>query len=196
MWIQLEGQDSDSLVRDQTTVSLRGNFTDTVGIQVVLTETDSVSGVFRGCAKVDSMSIEGVSIAAVLGESLTVISNLDSTKFTKVLVGEEGVAEANRPLTPKEFALFQNYPNPFNATTQIRYHLPAISAQQPVVSLKIYNIAGQEVRTLVEEKQSPGFYSVLWEGRDKRAQEVASGVYFCRLSMGNLHLVRKMVILR
>ncbi len=98
------------------------------------------------------------------------------------------------------YELGQNYPNPFNATTVIRYHLPAVSGQQSAVSLKIYNILGEEVRTLIESKQKPGEYQVVWDGRDDSGNHVASGIYICRLKAENRKLkaemTRKMVVLR
>ncbi len=87
MYIQLEGQDSDSICVDQTTVAITSNFT-TQYISVALTETDSVSGIFRGTALIDTVSVEGVSIGATVGETITITSDVDSTKFTTVLVGE------------------------------------------------------------------------------------------------------------
>jgi len=196
MYIQLEGLDSDSLSCDQTTVTLRGNLTDTTGIQVMLTETDTTTGIFRGIAQIDSISIEDLSIEAVVGETLTVISNVDSTQFVTVLVGKEGIQEGNISPIPKEIALFQNYPNPFNVTTLIRYHLSAVRGQPTAVTLKVYNLLGREVITLVDKKQKPGKYEVSWDGRNRSAEEVASGIYFYRLSARDFHRVRKLVILK
>jgi len=194
MYFQLEGEDSDSFSQDQTTVSLRGNFTDITGIQVTLTETDTASGIFRGTATIDTISVEDVSIAAAVGETLTVSSDVDSTKFTTVLVGKEGIRERDKSSLPKEITLFHNYPNPFNSNTVISYQLSGIRPHR--TTLKIYNIFGQLIRTLVDEKQAPGYYSVLWDGRNKSAEEVASGVYLCRLLVWDFHQVRKMVILK
>jgi len=103
---------------------------------------------------------------------------------------------------PKSFALSQNYPNPFNPTTLIRYAIPAVSGavpstgQQSAFSLKIYNIGGQLVRTLVNREQAPGYYSVSWEGRDGLGKEVSSGIYFYRLQAGSYTEIKKMVLLK
>jgi len=97
---------------------------------------------------------------------------------------------------PKSFSLYQNYPNPFNPTTTIRYTIPAISDQQSAVSLKIYNILGQEVRIIVNKKQVPGYYSVSWDGRDSKGKEVSSGIYLYRLDAGDYKDVRKMLLIK
>ncbi len=77
---------------------------------------------------------------------------------------------------PTVFALNQNYPNPFNPTTRITYDLP----EQATVSLKIYNLLGQEVATLANGPQAPGRYEAVWEGRNNFGNQVSSGVYFYR----------------
>jgi len=92
-----------------------------------------------------------------------------------------------------DFNLSQNYPNPFNPTTTIQYTLP--KAEQ--ATLKIYTITGQEVRTLVSQLQSPGEYSVVWDGTDKTGKPLSSGVYIYRLQAGDEYVQsRKMVLLR
>ena len=78
---------------------------------------------------------------------------------------------------PVVFALDQNYPNPFNPTTTIRYGLP----MQAAVSLKIYDVLGREVMTLLEETQGAGVQSVVWNGWNSLGAQVSSGMYFYRL---------------
>ncbi len=99
-------------------------------------------------------------------------------------------------LLPVRFGLSQNYPNPFNSTTLIRYTVPAISHQLPAVTLKIYNILGQGVRTLVDKEQGAGYHQVLWDGRDNKGHQVASGIYLFRLKVGDYAKARKAVLLR
>jgi parallel beta-helix repeat protein len=79
--------------------------------------------------------------------------------------------------TPTTFALDQNFPNPFNPVTRISYQLPTTSS----VQLKIYDLLGREVRTLVFEEQKAGFYTVAWDGRSHSGEPLASGVYLYRL---------------
>lgn len=87
-----------------------------------------------------------------------------------------GVDEQPEQL-PETFVLMQNYPNPFNPTTTIQYALPAAAT----VSLRIYNLLGQEVATLVDESQSAGYHTAIWNGRNQYGAQVATGVYFYRI---------------
>ncbi len=106
-----------------------------------------------------------------------------------------GVEPTTKPSLPDHFSLSQNYPNPFNPTTIINYEL-RIENSPIHTTLKIYNILGREVRTLVDEPQAPGYYSVRWNGRDNAGKELASGVYFYRIKAGNFVKTKKMVLLR
>ncbi|MFC1683582.1 immunoglobulin domain-containing protein [Candidatus Zixiibacteriota bacterium] len=93
---------------------------------------------------------------------------------------------------PTAFGLRQNFPNPFNASTQIYYQIP----HDGQVVLKIYNIVGEEVRTLAEGDKAANSYVVLWDGRDHAGAEVSSGLYFCRLKAGDFSRTIRMVLLR
>ncbi|MFA6457558.1 MAG: T9SS type A sorting domain-containing protein, partial [Bacteroidota bacterium] len=88
---------------------------------------------------------------------------------------------------PKEFALEQNYPNPFNPATVISYQLPVNSH----VSLKVFDVIGREVATLVNEVKEAGRYSVMFD-----ASEFSSGIYFTRLVCGDKTQVRKMMLMK
>lgn len=101
-------------------------------------------------------------------------------------------ATAGEPLLPKVFALSQNYPNPFNPTTHIKYQLP----KDVSVALKIYNVMGQHVVSLVDDVHKAGYYEVKWAGRDTNGRELASGVYFYRLEAGDFVKTNKMILLR
>lgn len=94
--------------------------------------------------------------------------------------------------TPTEFALLQNFPNPFNPETTISYNL----AESGDVSLQIYNVVGQVVRTLVAERQSAGRYQVRWNGTDDRGVPVSSGIYFYQITTGKNQDVRKLMLLK
>lgn len=93
---------------------------------------------------------------------------------------------------PVDFKLSQNYPNPFNPTTKIKYAIPFTMSQNPVpVKLKIYNIMGQEIATLVNEIKSPGEYEV-----EFNAKGLSSGIYFYKIEAGKFIDVKKMMILK
>ena len=91
---------------------------------------------------------------------------------------------------PKSLALYQNYPNPFNPGTRIHYSLK----RHENVILKIFNISGQLVRTLVDQKQFPGEYIIDWDGRDDRGYLVSNGVYLYRIQVGDCLQTRKMIL--
>ncbi len=109
----------------------------------------------------------------------------------RIVSGGEG---SGTPV-PETFALQQNYPNPFNPTTDIRYQIP-MTESRAHTTLKIYNILGQEVRTLVDEIRQPGYYSVTWDGQDDKGQRAASGIYFYRIVAGQYEGTRRMVLVK
>lgn len=93
------------------------------------------------------------------------------TSLWVVGVGEKFGAQDAPPLV---YRLSQNYPNPMDNVTQIKYALPKASR----VSMSVYNISGQLVKSLVNELQEPGQYSISWDAKDEKGQRVAPGVYF------------------
>ncbi len=94
---------------------------------------------------------------------------------------------------PLTLALEQNVPNPFNPTTRIAYHVPAGVAG---IGLRVHDVTGRLVRTLVEGAVEPGRHAVAWDGRDERGAAVASGVYFVRLSAGERSSAKKILLLK
>jgi len=95
---------------------------------------------------------------------------------------------------PEQFSLSQNYPNPFNSETTITYRLP----QAAKVNLRVYNLLGQQVCTLVDELQKSGSYTAHWDGRDDQGLELPSGLYFYRLRVDRDKFVetKKMLLLK
>jgi hypothetical protein len=89
-----------------------------------------------------------------------------------------------------DYRLYQNYPNPFNPSTLIQYEIPN-SGQ---VTLTVYNIVGQQVRTLVNKSQTAGAYQISWDGRDEQGRRLSSGVYFYRLNAKSFVETRKMTL--
>ena len=90
------------------------------------------------------------------------------------------------------FQLEQNYPNPFNPSTTINYSLERAGE----IELKIYDLLGREVRSLINENSPRGEFSVVWDGKDGIGKQVASGHYFYQLKAGDFQSTRKMVFLK
>jgi hypothetical protein len=125
-------------------------------------------------------------------------------------------SETQANAVPQSFELERNYPNPFNPETNIGFRLPAGVSQAGIsdgstslttgfgfVELKIYDIMGREVKTLVKDQLAPGSYEVQWDGQDDAGEAVASGIYIYRLKIsspgagtGAVILSKKMALIR
>jgi photosystem II stability/assembly factor-like uncharacterized protein len=97
-----------------------------------------------------------------------------------------------QPILPNNISLCQNYPNPFNPSTKIEFALP----HEANISLKIYDVMGREVATLLHEAKSAGRYVVEWNGRNTLNRQAASGIYFYGLEAGNYVETKKMILLK
>jgi photosystem II stability/assembly factor-like uncharacterized protein len=128
--------------------------------------------------------------------SLRAITNVGETHLWAV--GDSGIViiytsgEPNNQI-PEKFNLRQNYPNPFNTETTIRYTVAQKSQQ---VKLVIYDILGRIAKNLVDEAKPVGTYEVRWDGRTDRGQNVGSGTYLYKITIGEFSQTRKMVLLR
>jgi hypothetical protein len=100
-----------------------------------------------------------------------------------------GIIDSKVPLT---FYLEQNYPNPFNPETKIQFGI----AEPEKVKLAIYNVLGQQIKTLINRNMLPGKYDVVWDGRNEAGNKVGTGIYFYRLQAGKFVKSRKMVLLK
>lgn len=123
-----------------------------------------------------------------------ICANFDEIKVFSEPQGVGVEEDEDQIVIPKAFQLHQNYPNPFNSITVIGYSL--LEDGPCPTTLRIYNVLGEEVRTLVNEEQGPGSYEVVWNGKDDQRREVGSGVYLCHLRCGELSQIRKIVLLR
>ncbi|MCK4312583.1 MAG: right-handed parallel beta-helix repeat-containing protein [Candidatus Cloacimonetes bacterium] len=121
---------------------------------------------------------------------ITVIQFMANEKDLTELAGSGEIIVQGTPLN---FAILQNYPNPFNPTTSIRYQIPEDNSR---VSICVYNIKGQLVRTLIDKKQDAGFHQVIWNGTDNTGKKVSSGVYFYRMEFGTFSNVKKLILLK
>ena len=93
---------------------------------------------------------------------------------------------------PLDFVLDPNYPNPFNPSTTINYTM----AQGARVSIKVYNVSGQLVATLIDSYQPQGHHFVKWNGKDAAGKAVTSGMYLVKMVTGDFNQVNKMTLLR
>ncbi|MEE9431731.1 MAG: peptidoglycan DD-metalloendopeptidase family protein [Melioribacteraceae bacterium] len=115
----------------------------------------------------------------------------------KVVNADEVTSVENNNNNVKQFVLFQNYPNPFNPTTIIKYSIPlvetlhATSLQEQLVQLKIYDVLGKNVATLVNQIQEPGNYQLEWN-----AKKQSSGIYFYRLHVGDFVETKTMLLVK
>ncbi|MBD3291223.1 T9SS type A sorting domain-containing protein [candidate division KSB1 bacterium] len=94
------------------------------------------------------------------------------------------------------FALGQNYPNPFNPDTRIDYSIPDSENGDQLVSLTIFNMLGEKIRTLISRRQSPGSYSAYWDGTDDSNVPVSTGIYIYRLKAGQYAATKRMVLMK
>ena len=118
------------------------------------------------------------------------------------------VTDVDEPLIPDneitKINLYQNYPNPFNPETTISFNLTAEGiglrstspGQAENTEIIIYNIKGQKIKTLLNDKMDAGFHKVIWDGRDSNGKRVSSGIYFYKLKTGSYSTVKKMLLLQ
>jgi hypothetical protein len=123
------------------------------------------------------------------------VSTSDAKKLMLAVGKSEFINEKlnEYKMIPTTFSLDQNYPNPFNPTTTIRYGLP----NDVNVSLKVYNLLGQEITTLMNNvAQEAGYHTVTWDGMNQHGNTVASGMYIYYLNAGSYNNVKKMILVR
>jgi hypothetical protein len=128
-------------------------------------------------------------------DSLVIQSNDPDEGALKIaLTGSSGTTGVAEKRVPNTFELFQNYPNPFNPETRIGFSLPAGQAgihETRFVSLKVFDVLGREVATIINEPLEPGIHSTAWN-----TPGLPSGVYFYRLTAGAFTSTRKLILLQ
>ena len=107
-------------------------------------------------------------------------------------VVEAALLSAEDELVPAEFALHQNYPNPFNPTTQIKFDL----AEDGLVTIKIFDVMGRELRTLVNSMKTAGYHSIKWDATNDLGEGVSAGMYIYMIQAGDFVSTKKMVLLK
>ncbi len=122
---------------------------------------------------------------------------IDEVRISNIAISDFGIitniAEAgDLSLIPKKYNLYQNYPNPFNLSTKIVFDLPKIE----FVSLKIYNLLGQVIRTLKNEQLDSGRHNVIWDGKNDKGLIMPSAVYFYELKTKSFTKIKKMTLIK
>jgi hypothetical protein len=149
----------------------------------------------------DEGATEGETLVlSIRGQEMTWVGNADlgfKAHDARALALEFVSTES---LLPKAFSLAANVPNPFNPTTTLSYAIPSRVQGERLattrVQLRIFDVRGRAVRTLVDGEQAPGRYSVVWDGRDERGTSVGTGVYFYRLHTPEFTQARKMLLVK
>ncbi len=119
--------------------------------------------------------------------------NTSAFSEVAVITSMEHLEEINIPET---FSLSQNFPNPFNPHTTIHFEIPYTGKQLLRVELRIYNLQGGLIRTLMNEEKSPGIYQVQWDGLDESNNKVATGIYLYRIRTGEFYATKKMILMK
>ena len=153
-----------------------------------------------GAVKIDGQGASGEGrLVELVFKSSDTPSASDFQISESVLVGVDGAVDMLshveigdlKPL-PDQYRLNQNVPNPFNPSTAIGYQLP----EAGTVRLAIYNLLGQEVRVLVNERKDAGSFTATWDGADALGRRVASGIYLYRIQAGGFSDTRRMLLLK
>ena len=157
------------------------------GTMPITQDGDIVSVIFRMKDKAIGRPTVDFKVARL------VLNETNVTSEVKPVV----VGVVTEPSLPTTFGLGQNYQNPFNPSTSIQYQLPATS----VVSIKVYDLLGHEIRTMVSSEQKPGYYNIVWDGKNNYGVQVASSVYFYRIQAvandnRSFTSVKKMMLLK
>ena len=146
----------------------------------------------------DSVTVRRLTWNSGLAKFDTVLSRVVNPKRWGIRVvertGTSGVEGKDLTvILPEDYRLEQNYPNPFNPSTSLRYFLPVASK----ISIRVYDVLGREVRTLVNNEERPaGDATVTWDGRDNRGAAAVSGTYFTTMTFGNFSKTVKMMLVK
>jgi hypothetical protein len=127
--------------------------------------------------QVSTVSLKDIKIAGADGNIIRSLSRTESSDIKAI---------------PVNFALQQNFPNPFNPSTEIRFDLP----ENDHVTLAVYNMMGQKIKTLASRNMTPGYHSIIWNGTNDSGAKVATGMYFYSINTKNFQSIKKMLFLK
>jgi len=198
LYIRVYGQDRNNHIREIAVVIIKSSVYPE-GIACGLVETDTNSGIYQGVAYVrestgnDTIRVDDIEQTIRVnpsGDTISLIGNTDTTKKFHIEY-KKGEPVAMQEGLPKVFAVSVS-PNLFRDFTVIKYQMP----QKERVILKILDITGRVVNTLVDEIKEPGYYSVVWRGKDTNGRDLPSGIYFYAIKAGKNRVFGKIIRLK
>ena len=161
-------------------------------------DTGLMSSLIIGVIEIPTGTTEGHwNIRIVLEDDLGAITNLgpndlENQNFQNYIYVNNAILGSNYENVPKQYLLHQNYPNPFNPITTLKYALP----EAAFVKITVFDMSGNTVKTLVNERKSSGFKSIQWNATNNQGQPVSGGVYFFTIQSGNFVETKKMILLK
>ena len=148
-------------------------------------------------ASSQALNGSGIKLNLLFNPQNVVNRYLSDFEFTEVMVDEltavmTEVKINDQQMLPIQWALSQNYPNPFNPETEISFHVPKSSH----VIIEVYNLLGQRLQKIVDEKKEVGIYQARWDGCDENGRAVGSGIYIYKIQAGGFVAMKKMALVR
>jgi len=136
-----------------------------------------------------SLNAEIMTIQMNSGETI----EFDTAEILQITFGPDvSVEEVVEFISKIPIKFLQNYPNPFNPTTTISFEI----AEAGKTQIEIYNVKGQKIKTLLDETMEIGGHSTIWNGTDSDDKQVASGIYFYKVSVNNTEQIKKMILIK
>lgn len=164
-------------------------------VSIVVSKNENTEGEVNGYTSGHQISFRiwnGTAEFVVSTPQYTSGTNVFEAGASAVVAINANLLAGDDPLPILKTALNNAYPNPFNPTTKIDYSIKTKSK----VTIEVYNVKGQRVKTLVNENKEPGKYNVVWSGDDNYGKRVSSGIYFYRMEAGSFKAVKKAVLLK
>jgi hypothetical protein len=186
---------------DTSWVKLELSINDTIGPWHSIADSLPNNGHYQWRVPENMASYEKCRLRYTVYTQTDSVSAITSEGF--YIVGEPVFSEETQNEVPEEFILHQNYPNPFNPTTKVKFSIPTVIAseakQSQFVTLKVYDVLGNEIATLVNEELTAGEYEVEFSARGGSTSGIwnlVSGIYFYQLRAGSLIQTKKMILMK
>jgi hypothetical protein len=183
----VDGETIDYLLYEKIGVSPSELIYDTTVTTLPITYQEFLENVFEPFPTVSAATVK-FSVSATDGIDTVNVTGDDRVLFVNRYEYLSTVSEG----IPVEFALHENYPNPFNPTTTLRFDLPEVSD----ITLTIYNMLGQKVRTFNMQSTPAGYHSITWDVTNDYGEQVGAGVYLYQLQAKGFVKTRTMVLLK